>query len=376
MKDPAGGKAPAGGFKDLGWYGGYQYYGGSFAPKAGMIHPNSPQQGSGQMVSAEVNRQSSVAAGKDPNAFQTYVDQQNNKPVSSYSSNGLGNWDAASTTPGAQNGGAGAGIGYTEPAALNLPKLYDNMYSSSGITDLEAELSAKEKGFIDAKAVINDNPWLSEGSRVGREAKLQKLYDERTANLKNDIAVKKADIQTRLDLETKQFDINSQAAQQSLARFNTLLSMGALDNASGEDIANITRATGLSSQAILSAVDNNKKKNINTSIIQYDDGENQGYAVVDQYGNILNRQTIAASKPTKGSGGGADELSKQFETDKKMAPIAAREAATSGKTLGDMMSFYSQWLSNEEIYRIYSNVNYYKATAAQQKADKKRYGIK
>lgn len=47
MKDPAGNAAPSGGFKTGGWYSGYQYWNGSFAPQAGMIHPESNQQGAG-----------------------------------------------------------------------------------------------------------------------------------------------------------------------------------------------------------------------------------------------------------------------------------------------------------------------------------------
>ena len=47
-KDPAGKVAPSGGFKTGGWYSGYQYWEGSFAPKAGVIHPSSDQPGAGK----------------------------------------------------------------------------------------------------------------------------------------------------------------------------------------------------------------------------------------------------------------------------------------------------------------------------------------
>ena len=60
-KDPTGGEAPSGGFQTGGWYGGYQYWKGSFASRAGQIHPGSDQQGAGKDVSTEVIAQTSPA---------------------------------------------------------------------------------------------------------------------------------------------------------------------------------------------------------------------------------------------------------------------------------------------------------------------------
>jgi hypothetical protein len=41
------------------------------------------------------------------------------------------------------------------------------------------------------------------------------------------------------------------------------------------------------------------------------------------------------------------------------------------------MNFYQGYgLSKQQIYDAYRSVNYYKATAAQQKADKAKYGVK
>lgn len=295
--DPTGKKAPAGGFQNGGWYSGYQYYNGSFAPQAGQIHPASPQQGAGQAVSAEVNRQTSVAAGKAPDANQNYIDQLNGQ--------GGGGGSYTGTGGGYGEPGTGSGIGYTAPAAIDLPKLYEQLYASAGISDLEKQYSDMAASYTEAKGKINDNPFLSEATRVGRIAKIESLFNERTANLKNDIATKKADIETQLNLQTKQFDINSQVAQQAFQQFTSLLDMGALNNASGEDIANLTRATGISSDMIKSAIKAQQQKNIQTTMIQYDDGSNQGFALVNaQTGEIIKTQNIASSKPTKASSGG------------------------------------------------------------------------
>lgn len=208
--------------------------------------------------------------------------------------------------------------GFNQPT-IDLPTIYKNLQETSGIAGLEKELSDKTVKYNDALSKINDNPFLAESNRMGRGAKLSGDFERSTANLRNDIATKKADIETQLSLQTKQFDINSQQAQQALQQFNTLLSAGALDGASGEDIANITRATGLSSSMIQSAINvskESKKKDIPTQTISFDDGTNTGFAVINsQTGEIISKQTVAASKPTKATGGSTKEDNKKKQMD-------------------------------------------------------------
>jgi hypothetical protein len=348
-----------------GWYDAQQYWGGSLS-NAGQIHQQSNQQGAGQAVSKEVVQQT------NPDNWN-YIQEQQNKP-SSQANGGRAITGGGGMT--GSSGGAGAGLSTmpTQPT-LNLPELYESLYASSGIRDLEADYSNKEKQFIEAKGMVNDNPFLSEGSRVGREAKLEQLFGERTANLKKDIATKKADIETKLNLETKQFDINSQQAQQAMSQFNTLLSMGALDNASADEIATLTRTTGLSSNMISSAVSNMRQKNMPTSVIQFDDGTNQGFAVINpQTGEIISKQNIGASKPSSSGSGILDE-SRQFELDQKQAPSYAAQAAKSGKTLKDMLSFYGQWLDPQQIYTIYNSNSQY-GSAKEDKKTLAAWGIK
>jgi hypothetical protein len=123
--------------------------------------------------------------------------------------------------------------------------------------------------------------------------------------------MKKADVQTQLDLASKQYDINSQASRDALSRFDSLLSSGALAGASGQDIANLTSQTGLSSTMIQAAINAAKAKGIQTQTINWDDGTNMGFAIIDQNtGDIIKKQTIGPSKPTAAeskaaAGGGA-----------------------------------------------------------------------
>lgn len=73
-------KAPSGGFQQGGWYSGRQYWNGTLSD-AGVIHPESSQQGAGQKVSSEVNRQSDVAQGLPLGTIDAYVAQQNAQPI-------------------------------------------------------------------------------------------------------------------------------------------------------------------------------------------------------------------------------------------------------------------------------------------------------
>lgn len=207
------------------------------------------------------------------------------------------------------NGGGtsmGGGVGFNQPQAPDFVGTFNNLISST-VKPLEDQLSQYAKDYTEATGKINDNPFLAEATRVGRVAKLDDLYQKRTANIRTDIATKRADIETQLNLQTKQFDINSQQAQIAMQQFNTLLGAGALDNASGEDIANITRATGLSSSMIQSAIQASKDSKVQTSTQSFDDGTNQGFIVFNpKTGEIISKQIVSASKPekTSSSGGG------------------------------------------------------------------------
>ena len=220
-----------------------------------------------------------------------------------------------------QQAGGGSGLPAFNQPTINLPQIYESLYKSSGITDVEKDLAAKTDAYNAQRAKISDNPYLSEGEMTGRLSKLQDKFNADVSNVQNQIATKKADIETQLNLQTKQFDINSQQVQQAWNQFNSLLSAGALDNASGEDIANLTRSTGISSSMIYSAIDQNKKKNApQVSISQLDDGTNVYAIAVDDQGNVVNRQVIGSSKPAKTTSSGTGD---------KLTPTQNRAAIAS-----------------------------------------------
>lgn len=284
-----------------GWYDGQQFWGGTLS-EPGQINRLSNQQGAGQLVSEE------VIAQTDPRNVE-YIRQRRQEQQLPAS-------QPAQYTPPTQKGfsvpsapSSGAGIGDTAlgaPNTPNLPDLYQRLYQDSGITERESRLRDLESKFLEARNKISDNPFLSASMVDQRLKRLQGKYEQETSPLRNEIATQKADIETQLNLQTKQFDINSESAKLALSYFNTLLESGALDNASGDDIANITRSTGLSSSMIYSAVNAQRQKDVDTQTISWDDGTNQGFAVINsRTGEVISNQSVASSKPTSsGSGSG------------------------------------------------------------------------
>lgn len=271
------------------WYDARQWVNGSLS-QPGQIHPEFGGVGAGQQVSSEVNQQSDAAQGNNAGAIDKFIQEQ----LALQQQQG-GN--AQVSTPSTTGTGTGAGIagsGFASPEVPDLASQFKDLMAGSGINEKQAEFSQMEKDFIEAKGKINDNPFLSEASRVGREAKITKLFDERTANIRGDIATAKADAETQLNLQLKQFDLNSQAAKTAMDQFNFLLTSGALDNASGEDIAAITRSTGVSSNLIQSAIQASKKKNVETQVVQSEDASgNVTISVINKNtGEVISQNSL------------------------------------------------------------------------------------
>lgn len=250
------------------------------------------------------------------------------------------------------SGVTGASTSFLNTPTIDLKGLYEGLYNKSGIAGIEAELSSKSKAYTEAVAKIKDNPYLSEATMSGRLKKIDEKFNADTKNIRDDIAMRKADIETKLNLEMKQFDIQSQQAQQAISQFNSLLSSGALDSATGEDIANITRSTGISSSMIQSAIAANKKKNApKVSISQVDDGTNIYAVAVDENGNVTNKQVLATSKPKSTTGTTSTE---QKAIDKKQTTANLLVDIKAGVTPRDLVPHYSDGLSVDEIYRLYN----------------------
>lgn len=353
-----------------GWYDGQQYWGGTLSDK-GVINALSNQVGAGQKVSEEVNKQSAQAQGKSYPEFKAYLETPNKNTPSGIPT------PAPAPAPGAGipsgDGGMGTGlpggIGVAPAPALNLPDLYKSLTSSADIQGIEATLKSKADAFTSAQSKINDNPFLSEATRVGRVAKLTTDYNSSVKNEQDLLAMKKQDIQTQLDLATKQFDINSQNAKMALDQFNTLLSSGALAGASGNDIAGITKATGISSSMIQSAIKAQTAKDVKTSLTTVDDGKNIYSVLIDTTtGKVISKERLSASKPS------SDQPSATAQKVEYMTFL--RKDAQSGVPLQKIFQIYSGFLDPNEILQLY-NVNSSWGPAKESPAELARiYGVK
>lgn len=371
------------------WYDGQQYWNGSLS-NPGQIHPESNQIGAGQAVSRE------VIAQTNPNNV-SYVDQQrqnlgltpsptvnNPAPVPvekvvapQTSPGGVMGMTTYSSSGGGGQLGAGLGITASQPQ-FDLQKIYDAAKNNPELLAKKAEFEKKQKELNDAMAQINDNPFFSEATRVGRIAKLTEAADRELSRIQGDIARLEGDAQTKIDLSLKQYDINNSEYQKNLSYLNTLISTGAIGGANESDLASLSQMTGISSEMLKSVVAKANKgepPQIVTSV--GDDGALNVIAIDPSTGGIVSTSKVSgAGKATASQKDDPyGQFNKQFEQDKKMAPQAVAEAAKAGKVFGEILSFYSQWLDPQTIYNLYNANSRYGPV----KADKKtlaQYGIK
>lgn len=361
-------KAPAGGFQQGSWINGRQYWGGSFSDP-GVIHPSSDQQGAGQAVSSEVNAQSAAAQGKTPQQINGYIQQQSKVTVP-----GGGTPAPQNYPPGGDPnaGGGGMGAGFTTPETINLPEMYKTLYNTSGIKDLQDQINSDTEAYNKAQSTINDNPYLSEASRTGELQKLSIDHNNAITTKQNALAMKKADIETELNLRTKQFDIESQAAQQGLQQLNSLLSMGALDNANGADIANLTKTTGVSSSLIQSAISASKQSKIKSQVLTHtaDSGEVTVSVINPDTGEIIKQTSLGKV------GNAQNGSAKTTESDKKSYyQNALREDASRGVALKDIFKIYTGIIDPNEILQLY-NANSMYGIAKESPDQLQSYGVK
>ena len=308
--------APAGGFQQGGWYNGRQYWNGTFS-QPGQIHPESNQQGAGGMVSPEINAAGDAAAGNRPGANQTYINNQYQIPGTPPSS-GV----ATSGVPGSGASGVGesGGLsGITTVSNLNLMEEQQRLYEASGITQLQttiagiqATIDSKKAEADKRRAEVNENPFLSESSRVGRIRKIDEalndslLTDEaKLANYNAQVTQKQNEINDKLNLTIKQFDIDKATRAENRDLFNSLLASGALNNASMQDLGNLAAQTGLPISFIQSAIKASQKADVQIET-QTDNNGNVTILTIDkQTGQIINQ--VSAGRVGKGQTGSASD---------------------------------------------------------------------
>ena len=356
--------APAGGFQNGGWYNGQQYWNGSFgAPGQG----NNPNQTDIYGKAAPTQNAADAA----------YIKQQQAAPVNPVAAPAPVQQQAQPVAqPQAQNAAGGTTVALPTVPTFDVVAATNAAYNTPEITAAQTAITSRQAALATATAGINDNPFYSEATRVGKLAKL-------TTDANNDIKVQQdnltmlnANAQVKLNAQKDQYNINSDAYKTNLTNFNSLVSQGALDNASAQDIANMAIQTGIPTSMIQSiqawSVKKDNPAEKPTIVQSTDNSGNLSIMAVDPItGKVISTTTIAgAGKATTGAGAPAPKVG---STD---YISWAKTDAQSGKTLDDMMAYYTGYLDKQQIFDLYMAQNYYKNSDTQVAAAKTKWGVK
>jgi hypothetical protein len=315
------------------WYDARQFWGGTLS-EPGQINAQSNQQGAGQDVSEEVNRQTSVAAGLTPNANQDYINSL--KGIST----GMG-------TAGGETGTAGATATTTGSAEINLIDQQQKLFDESGITDLNKQI-ADTQASIDTKKAeadkrrkeTNENPFLSEASRVGAIRKIDEALNDslmtdeaKITNLQNQVTTKTNAINEKLNLQIKQYDIDRLARKDNFDMINSLLSAGALQYATPQDLANLAANAGIPVSFLKGMITQGSSEDLMISTETSAGGVVTVLGIDKKTGKIVSQKTAGAIGKPSSSGDGTESLT---ASQKREVVVKAREALAGVDTNGDM----------------------------------------
>jgi hypothetical protein len=327
--------APPGGFQNGGWYNGMQYFNGTFSAP-GVINSQSPQQGAGQAVS------NTVVAQTNPNNV-SYIQKQQANPTNPQ--------PAQPTQPsgGVQGSTGGQPLSLPQAPTFDLVAATNAAYNTPEIQAANKAITDRQQALADATGQINDNPFYSEATRVGKLSKL-------TSEANNDIQVQQdnltrlhADAAIKVNAQQGQYNINEQAYKDNLTNFNNLLSSGGLDNASAADIANLAIQTGIPTSMIQSMASASRAKNNPVQLIQSTDNNgNLTLLSVDKSGNITNQTTIPGVAASKTGAGAYKPGSTEFTSSliSTMTPAITKALNSYGNiSPQDWQQAKADWLS-------------------------------
>jgi hypothetical protein len=324
------------------WYQGRQYWNGTLS-EPGQINAQSNQQGAGQQVSKE------VVAQTNPNNV-AYVNQQTSQPTS-----GMGT--------------AGSMMPSTARPTINLQNIYDSSMNSPDIqqatqkvTESQAKMDEQTQAFNDAQAIINDNPFYSEATRVGKVRQLQEkynndilLYQNQLRMANDNLTKKQADAQVKVNLAMQQYNIDDANYKAVVSQYNSALAAGAFTNASAADIAQMAQLTGMSTTMIDNIIKKQTKETAATYKPQLitatdDSGNMTVVAVNSSTGKIISTQSLGAIGGTK-TGVSPDKYLSQAASIFKDVDLAGNPTYDAkGNPTGD------QYLAKSEATNIYNRI--------------------
>lgn len=232
-----------------------------------------------------------VASAKKKLASSTQPLSDLNSSISG--SNGLGNL-----------GMTGSGV--------NLNQIYNDAMNSEDLVNLQNELKAKKEAKVRAETDVNDNPFYAEVTRTGKLAKIQEAAQSEIANIESEVALKKADAQTKVNIALQQYNIDDKNYQNQLQKLNLLISSGAITNATSQNIADIALATGISTDMVKGIINTTKQNQQKLQVATDDNGNVTIYDL--NTGKVVN--TIAGIDNKKSSSGNTleDKKAQEFQS--------------------------------------------------------------
>jgi LysM repeat protein len=252
---------------------------------------------------------------------------------------------------GPTSGGSGMpGIGGAPGIDLNA--ITQSAYNSPEIQAAQKSITDRQAALAKASADINDNPFYSEATRVGKQASLNEKAN-------NDIKIQqgildslKADAAIKVNAAMGQYNIDEQAYKDKLSLFGTLVSSGALNNASSSDIANLSIQTGIPTSMIMSIQKSAKAKDSDLKIISAEDNTGQYVVAVNTDGTIAYKTKVGNAKPSGGTSASEKKIQEAQATQNNLV-----NDVRAGSTLRDVVNHYATagGLSVEDIYRIYNS---------------------
>lgn len=252
-------------------------------------------------------------------------------------------------------GGAGLGLGGANGQPMfDLVGATNAAYNTPEIQAANKAITDRQLALADAQAKINDNPFYSEATRVGKSQQLTQQANADITVQQNILAGLKADAEIKLNAQKGQYDINNDAYKTALSQFNNLVSQGAFDNASPQDLASTAAQTGIPVSMITSIAAASRKKNNPVNVVSAtDNAGNLSLIAVDSNGKVVNQTTIASVGGAKTTGTGSTKTSKTDYSD------MLKQDARAGLTLSQVFAVYSGYLSADEIYQLYNSSSKY-----------------
>jgi hypothetical protein len=194
-----------------------------------------------------------------------------------------------------------SGLSLGTSSSVDLNKIYETALNDPALVALEEELNAKKTARDTAESDINDNPYYSEATRVGKISKLDQKALNEINTLQSQIDAKKADAQVKVNIAAQQYNIDDKEYQNNIQKLNLLISSGAISGATSSDISQIALATGMSTDMINAIIQKAKQGDVQTSVqTNTDDNGNVTVSVINtKTGEIVAQNSLGQVDKTK-----------------------------------------------------------------------------